>query len=36
VGDGKIFVQQLDHVVRIRTGEADVEALTPVSVSGKI
>ncbi len=32
VGDGKIFVQQLDHVVRIRTGEADVEALTPVTV----
>jgi nitrogen regulatory protein P-II 1 len=35
VGDGKIFVQQLDHVVRIRTGEADVEALTPVTVAGK-
>jgi len=35
VGDGKIFVQQLDHVVRIRTGEADIEALTPVTVTGK-
>jgi nitrogen regulatory protein P-II 1 len=31
VGDGKIFVQQLDRVVRIRTGERDVEALTPVT-----
>jgi nitrogen regulatory protein P-II 1 len=31
VGDGKIFVQPLDHVVRIRTGEVDREALTPVT-----
>lgn len=31
VGDGKIFVQSLDRVVRIRTGEVDVEALTPVT-----
>jgi nitrogen regulatory protein P-II 1 len=31
VGDGKIFVQALEHVVRIRTGEADGEALTPVN-----
>jgi nitrogen regulatory protein P-II 1 len=30
VGDGKIFVQPLDRVVRIRTGEEDTEALTPV------
>jgi nitrogen regulatory protein P-II 1 len=30
VGDGKIFVQALDHVVRIRTGESDNNALTPV------
>ncbi len=30
IGDGKIFVQPLDGVVRIRTGERDVEALTPV------
>jgi len=27
VGDGKIFVQALDRVVRIRTGERDVDAL---------
>ena len=31
VGDGKIFVQSLDAVVRIRTGERDVAALTPVT-----
>ncbi len=31
VGDGKIFVQPLDEVVRIRTGERDVDALTPVN-----
>lgn len=30
VGDGKIFVQPLEQVVRIRTGERDTEALTPV------
>ena len=30
VGDGKIFVQPLEQVVRIRTGERDDEALTPV------
>jgi nitrogen regulatory protein P-II 1 len=30
IGDGKIFVQPLDHVVRIRTGEEDTEALTPI------
>ena len=27
MGDGKIFVTPLEHVVRIRTGEADAEAL---------
>ena len=27
VGDGKIFIQPLEHVVRIRTGEIDEEAL---------
>jgi nitrogen regulatory protein P-II 2 len=27
IGDGKIFVTSLEHVVRIRTGEADAEAL---------
>jgi nitrogen regulatory protein P-II 1 len=31
VGDGKIFVQHLDRVVRIRTGEEDTAALTPVT-----
>jgi nitrogen regulatory protein P-II 1 len=31
VGDGKIFVQPLERVIRIRTGEADVAALTPVT-----
>ncbi len=27
IGDGKIFVVNLDHAVRIRTGEADAAAL---------
>jgi nitrogen regulatory protein P-II 2 len=27
IGDGKIFVTALDHVVRIRTGETDNDAL---------
>ncbi len=27
IGDGKIFVTALEHVVRIRTGETDREAL---------
>jgi nitrogen regulatory protein P-II 1 len=31
VGDGKIFVQPLDRVVRIRTGEEDTSALTAVN-----
>ncbi len=31
VGDGKIFVQSLDRVIRIRTGEQDNAALTPVN-----
>lgn len=31
VGDGKIFVQPIEEVIRIRTGERDVEALTPVT-----
>jgi len=30
VGDGKIFVVPVEKVVRIRTGEVDVEAVTPV------
>jgi len=31
VGDGKIFVLPVDRVVRIRTGEVDTAAVTPVS-----
>jgi nitrogen regulatory protein P-II 1 len=31
VGDGKIFVVALDRVVRIRTGETDTAAVTPVA-----
>jgi nitrogen regulatory protein P-II 2 len=27
IGDGKIFVSQLDQVTRIRTGEMDHDAL---------
>ena len=30
VGDGKIFILDLERAVRIRTGEADVSAVTPV------
>ena len=30
VGDGKVFVVPLERVVRIRTGETDVAAVTPV------
>ena len=30
VGDGKIFVVPLERVVRIRTGETDQSAVTPV------
>jgi nitrogen regulatory protein P-II 1 len=30
VGDGKIFVLALDQVVRIRTGDTDNAAVTPV------
>ena len=29
VGDGKIFVLPVEKVIRIRTGEQDVEAVTP-------
>jgi len=32
VGDGKIFVIPVERVVRIRTGEVDVEAVTPIPV----
>ena len=31
VGDGKIFVQALERVVRIRTGEVDTAAVTAVT-----
>jgi nitrogen regulatory protein P-II 1 len=31
VGDGKIFVLPLERVVRIRTGEEDTDAVTPVT-----
>jgi nitrogen regulatory protein P-II 1 len=31
VGDGKIFVVSLDSVVRIRSGETDTSAVTPVA-----
>lgn len=30
VGDGKVFVVDLEQAVRIRTGEADEAAVTPV------
>ena len=32
VGDGKIFVVPLERAIRIRTGEADEAAVTPVGV----
>jgi nitrogen regulatory protein P-II 1 len=31
VGDGKIFVVPVERVVRIRTGETDMAAVTPVN-----
>jgi len=31
VGDGKIFVLPVESVVRIRTGERDEEAVTPIA-----
>lgn len=31
VGDGKIFVQPIERVIRIRTGESDNAALTPIT-----
>lgn len=31
VGDGKIFVMPVERVVRIRTGEQDTAAVTPVT-----
>ena len=35
VGDGKIFVQPLDRVIRIRTGELDNAALTAVNADAE-
>jgi nitrogen regulatory protein P-II 1 len=32
VGDGKIFIMPVERVVRIRTGEEDRAAVTPVGV----
>ena len=32
VGDGKIFVLPVEQIVRIRTGEVDAAAVTPVGV----
>jgi nitrogen regulatory protein P-II 1 len=32
VGDGKIFVLPVEKVIRIRTGEEDVGAVTPVAM----
>jgi nitrogen regulatory protein P-II 1 len=31
VGDGKIIIQPVERVIRIRTGEEDNQALTPVT-----
>ncbi|WP_027482035.1 P-II family nitrogen regulator [Deinococcus pimensis] len=36
VGDGKIFVQDLERVIRIRTGEQDTDALTPVNETKRV
>ena len=36
IGDGKIFVFNLDHAVRIRTGETDAAARTGQIGDGKI
>jgi nitrogen regulatory protein P-II 1 len=33
VGDGKVFVLPVEKVVRIRTGEEDQAAVTPVTVT---
>ena len=36
VGDGKIFVLPVEKVVRIRTGEEDQEAVTPVETGATV
>ena len=35
VGDGKIFVLPVERVVRIRSGETDESAVTPVAAAAK-
>jgi nitrogen regulatory protein P-II 1 len=35
VGDGKIFILPVEKVYRIRTGEEDQDAVTPVSVENE-
>jgi nitrogen regulatory protein P-II 1 len=35
VGDGKIFVLPVEQVVRIRTGEKDQSAVTPIQVAAR-
>ena len=35
VGDGKIFVQPIERVVRIRNGDEDQAAVTPVAAVAK-
>jgi nitrogen regulatory protein P-II 1 len=36
VGDGKVFVLPVERVFRIRTGEEDEAAVTPVSVAARV
>lgn len=36
VGDGKIFVQPLERVVRIRTGDEDTAAVTPLNAEKEL
>lgn len=35
VGDGKIFVQPIEQAIRIRTGDEDRAAITPVAKKAK-
>jgi nitrogen regulatory protein P-II 1 len=36
VGDGKIFVIPVERIYRIRSGERDVDAVTPPMVEGSV
>jgi nitrogen regulatory protein P-II 1 len=36
VGDGKVFVLPVEHVYRIRTGEVDEKAVTPVAEMAQV